>query len=268
MYIATFQRGDKILEIETEQGREAYRGAMKTNTFRRWKKIYKIASTVAAVAGIGYLLLLGFPQMLFAHSIEHGKFRVYSREPLGEGIEWVLDKAEEKLKSSPIYDAGVQRNVYLTGSHGVYALLSHKAYRSFANSLPFIDNIIINKTDVAADRVILNREFNNTRSLSGVIAHETAHLFIRKHFGAIAATMMPTWKNEGYCEYIAGDTTITLEEGIGRWRENPQDDANYRYIKYQLMVRQLLEREGVSLDDLFNKSWDEKAVADRTFAAL
>ena len=80
--------------------------------------------------------------------------------------------------------------------------------------------------------------------------------------------MVPTWKNEGYCEYIAGDTTITLEEGIRRWRGNPQDDANYRFIKYQLMVQHLLEREGVTVDDLFNKSWDEKALAERTFQAL
>ena len=234
----------------------------------RLKRVHKIASMVLAVAGISYLLLLVFPQALFAYSAEHGKFRVYSREPLGIEIAQVLDKAEDKLKNSPIYDADVRRDIYLTDSHSMYALLSHKAYRSFANSVPFIDNVFINKTDVAADRVILNREFSNTRSLSGVIAHETAHLFIRKRYGAIAAWMMPTWKNEGYCEYIAGDTTITLEEGIRRWRENPQDDTNYSYIKYQLMVQHLLERESVSVDDLFNKSWDEKAVAERTFAAL
>ena len=150
----------------------------------------------------------------------------------------------------------------------MYALLSHKAYRSFANSVPYIDNIIINKTDISADRVILNREFSNTRSLSGVIAHETAHLFIRKRYGTISASLMPTWKNEGYCEYIAGDTTITLEEGIRRWRESPKDDTNYRFIKYQLMVQHLLEREGASVDDLFTKSWDEKALADKTLAAL
>ena len=185
----------------------------------RWKRVYKIGSTVAAVVGVGYLVLLMFPQALFAYSTEHGSFRVYSREPIGVEMGTVLDKAEEKLKGSGIYDAGVRRDIYLTGSHAMYAFLSHKAYRSFANSVPFIDNIIINKTDPRSDRVIMNRAStsgSNTRSLSGVIAHETAHLFIRKRYGTIAAALMPTWKNEGYCEYIAGDTTITLEEGIRR----------------------------------------------------
>ena len=233
-----------------------------------WKKIYKIVSIAVPVIGVCYLLLLAFPQALFAYSTEHGKFRVYSREPLGGEIVQVLDKSEEKLKHSAIYDENVRRDIYLTGSHAMYTLLSHKAYRSFANSVPYINNVFINKTDIAADRVILNREFSNTRSLSGVIAHETAHIFIRKRYGSITAAMMPTWKNEGYCEYIAGDTTITLEEGIRRWRLSPNDDADYRFIKYQLMVQHLLDREGVSVNDLFTKTWDEKALAERTLAAL
>jgi hypothetical protein len=76
----------------------------------------------------------------------------------------------------------------------MYAFLSHKACNSFANSVPFIDNIIINKTDLGQDRVIMNRASasgSNTRSLSGVIAHETVHLFIRKRYGTIAAALMP-----------------------------------------------------------------------------
>ena len=119
---------------------------MKSAKTGRWKRVYKIGSTVAAVVGVGYLVLLMFPQALFAYSAEHGGFRVYSREPIGAEMGTVLDKAEEKLKGSGIYDAGVRRDIYLTGSHAMYAFLSHKAYRSFANSVPFIDNIIINKT--------------------------------------------------------------------------------------------------------------------------
>lgn len=245
---------------------------MKTHARRKWVgkgyKVYSILSTTIGVLGVAYLLLLSFPQALFAHSIEHGEFRIYSREPLGPEIAQILDAAEAKLKTSPIYDSDVRRDIYLTNGFGMYAFLSHKAYNSFANSVPFVDNVFINKTDVPADRVLLNRAFSNHRSLSGVIAHETAHLFIRKRYGAISATLMPTWKVEGYCEYIAGDSTITLDEGIRRWRENQSDDTNYRYIKYHLMVRHLLEKEKIKVDDLFTGSFDEREVAARTFAAL
>ncbi|HTH38662.1 MAG TPA: hypothetical protein VL572_11880, partial [Pyrinomonadaceae bacterium] len=145
---------------------------MKSSKTGRWKRVYKIGSTLAAVVVVGYLVLLMFPQALFAYSAEHGGFRVYSREPIGAEMGTVVDRAEEKLNGSGIYDASSSRDIYLTGSHAMYAFLSHKAYNSFANSAPFIDNIIINKADLGRDRVIMNRAStsgSNTRSLSGVI---------------------------------------------------------------------------------------------------
>src|SRR4029453_6583941 len=116
--------------------------------------------------------------------------------------------------------------------------------------------------------VFLNREKNNSRSLSGVIAHEVTHLFIRNRYGTVKASLMPVWKNEGYCEYTAQDSTITLDEAIRLWRENPLDDTGYRYAKYYLMVKQLLENENMTVDDLFTTSLDENEVAARTFTAL
>ena len=231
-------------------------------------RIYKIASISAAVIGVAYLLLLFFPQPLFAYSVKYGNFNIHSREPIGPEIETVLNEAEVRLRRSPIYDETIRRHIYLTNGYGMYAFLSHKAYASFANSVPFIENVFINKTDIAADRVYMNREFSNSRSLSGVIAHEVTHLFLQRRFGTLKAISIPAWKKEGYCEYIAGDSTITLEEGIRRWRENPANDAGYRFIRYHLMVKHLLEKEKISVEDLFERSFDENEIAAKTFAAL
>ena len=174
----------------------------------KFRRAYRIASTAIGVAAVAYLVLLVFPQPLFGYSMNYGKFKVYSRQPVEAEMQNVLDAAEERLRRSSIYDENIHRSVYLTNGYGMYALLSHKAYNSFANSVPFVNNIFINKTDIVADRVYMNRAKNNSRSLSGVIAHEVTHLFIRQRYGTVAASMMPVWKNEGYCEYIAGDTTI------------------------------------------------------------
>lgn len=242
--------------------------ADKSTPIKRARRIYKISTTVLSVVAVVYLLLITFPQALFAYSVDHGKFRVYSREPMRPEIRKILDAAEERLKTSPIYDGGDRRDIYLTGSFGMYAFLSHKAYDAFANSVPFIDNVFINKTDVAADLVFIRRSYSNSRSLSGVIAHETAHLFIRKRYGTVPSIFLPTWKVEGYCEYVAGDSTIPLDEGIRRWRESPADDTGFRYTKYHLMVRHLLENEKLSVEEMFDRDLDEKAVADKTLAAL
>ena len=232
------------------------------------RKTFKFTSLSVSVLAVGYMLLLYFPQPLFGYSTEYGGFRVHSREPSGQELTAVLDNAELRLRRSPLYDSSLSRNIYLTDSFGMYALLSHKAYKSFANSVPFIDNIIVNKSDPAADCVFANREKNNSRSLSGVIAHEVTHLFIRQRYGTVAAILMPAWQSEGYCEYIARDSTITLNDGARLWRENPSDDAAYPYIKYLLMVKYLLEHEKMTVDELFTKPLDEKEVADRTFTNL
>ena len=232
------------------------------------RKAYKIASAVLGLAAIGYLLLLCFPRPLFAYTANYERFTIYSREPIDPGIERVLDGAETRLRTSPIYDGEISRRIYLTNGFGIYALLSNKAYKSFANSVPFINNVIIDKSNVAADLVFVNRPINNSRSLSGVVAHEITHLFIRQRYGTVRAILMPTWKNEGYCEYVAGDSTIPLDEGLRLWRENPTDDTDYRYTKYHAMIKYLLEKEHMTVDDLFTRDLDEKEVAAKTFANL
>lgn len=152
---------------------------------RKRGRVYKITTSVVTALAVGYLLLLYFPQPLFAYSTMYENLAIQSREPLGAEMETVVARAQERLQRVPFYNKEKKREVYLTGGFKMYALLSHKAYRSFANSLPFINNIIINKTDIAADRVIMNREKNNSRSLSGVIAHEVTHLFIRERYGTL-----------------------------------------------------------------------------------
>ena len=234
----------------------------------RLRRIYKITSTAAATLAAAYVLLLYFPQPLFAYSANYGNITIHSREPVGPEMDTVIAGVNERLKKVSFFNTDRTRQIYLTGGYKMYALLSHKAYRSFANSLPLINNIMINKADVAADRVFVDREKNNSRSLSGVMAHEITHLLIRERYGTLKASMMPTWKNEGYCEYIAGDTTIPFEEGVRLWRENPNDDTAYRYIKYQAMVQYLLEKGKISVDELFTRSFDEKDIAAKTFASL
>ncbi len=240
--------------------------------FRKQSKIYRtyrIFNYVFVSLLTAYLLTIAFPQYLFANHISYGKFDVYSRGPVDENIHSVLDSAEEKLHRSPIYNDAVARRVFLTDSHGFYTFLSNKAFRSFANSVPMLDNILVNRSDVAADRVFIQRSFRNNRSLSGVVAHEVVHLFIRKKFGAARVMFsIPTWKNEGYCEYIAGDTTISFEEGMELWREDPNDDSKYAYFKYHQMVKYLLDDEKISVEDLFDHDFDVKDLEAKVFAKL
>jgi hypothetical protein len=244
------------------------------DAYRRYRrarsrsKAYKVVRYCVIGLFVAYLLTICFPQYLFAHQVTYGNFKVYSRGPFDQGIYKVLDDAEARLSKSTIYDRDVSRRVFLAPGHGMYAFLSNKAFRSFANSVPMVDNILINKSDVAHDLVFLDRPEHNRRSLSGVIAHEVTHLFIRKKVGVLRASLMATWKNEGYCEYIAGDTTITFQEGVALWRASPDNDSKYRFFKYQMMVKYLFETEKLSIEDVFNRDFDLKDLEAKTFRAL
>src|SRR5258705_8150134 len=116
------------------------------NTYRQYRaakarsKAYRILRYSLMAIFAAYLLTICFPQYLFAHDIAYKNFKVYSREPLDENIYRILDDAEAKLSKSPIYDSEISRRVFLTNSYGFYAFLSNKAFRSFANSIPAIDN--------------------------------------------------------------------------------------------------------------------------------
>jgi len=234
-------------------------------------KPYKIVRGVLLLLTAAFVLLLSFPQLLFAHQATYKNFRVYSREPLDQSINAVLDKAEARLAMSPINDDTVKPKVFLTNSYGFYRGLSlNIGWNSFGKGYALLptSNVFINKSDAARDTVFRDAPTNNARSLSGVIAHEVTHLLIRKRYGYWRNVIMPAWKKEGYAEYVAGGSTLSYEEGVKMWKNNPKDGTGYQYFKYHMLVKYLLEQEKISVDDLFNRDFDVAALEQKVLNSL
>ncbi len=241
----------------------------KYRSFKKKNRTYKYFRYAIATIFAAYFITLIFPQFLFAHALEHRNFKVYARQPIDENITRVLDAADERLKKSPIYDESVRQKIFLSDSFGFYAFQSPLSRKSFATTLPVARNIRVNKSDIGGDAVLRDTDTDNRRSLSGVIAHEVTHNLIRKRFGLVNSFVkLPNWKDEGYCEYVAGETTLSYEEGVRRWRENPSSDAKYAYFKYQQMVKYLLEDEKISVEDLFSRDFDAKDLEAKVFAKI
>ena len=249
--------------------RSAFDAYRQYRSFKKQNKIYKAFRYSLAAIFAAYFLTLIFPQYLFAHEVSHKNFSVYSRQPLDENIKRVLDSADERLKKSPLYEPEVKEKIFLSDSFAFYAFLSSVKHKSFANTIPGVGNIRVNKSDIPSDSVFRASETDNRRSLSGVIAHEVTHNLIRRKFGLVNSfTNLPNWKDEGYCEYVAGETTLSFEEGVRRWKENPNRDAGYDYFKYHQMVKYLLEDEKISVEELFEKDFDEKDLEAKVFAKI
>jgi hypothetical protein len=244
---------------------EAFDAYHKYRNFKKQNRAYKIFRYTLTGIFAAYFLTLVFPQYLFAHEVSHKNFKVYARQPLDENINRVLDLAEERLVKSPIYDKAVTERIFISDT-AFYTFQYPLSRKSFASTLPGIGHIRINKVDVAGDLVFRDSQTDNQRSLSGVIAHEVTHNLIRKKFGLISSfTSLPNWKDEGYCEYVAGDATLSFEEGSRRWKENPNNDSKYTYFKYHQMVKYLIDVEKISVEELFNKDFDEKELEAKVF---
>ena len=242
-----------------------YRAAKKKS------KAYRVARNVLVLASVAFILLLSFPQLLFAHELSYNNFKIYSREPVDQNVSAVLDKAEVRLASSPLKNDEVKPRVFLINNFRLYSMLSlYLGANSFAKGYALLptDNIFMNKSDIAKDLVFRNASENNSRSFSGVIAHETTHLLIRKRFGYWRNLTMPTWKKEGYAEYVAGGSTLSYETGVKMWKDNPKDGTGYQYFKYHMLVKYLLEQEKISVDDLFNRDFDVASLEAKVLSTL
>src|SRR6185503_15502113 len=190
---------------------------------------------------------------------------------LDQHIYTVLDKVNAQLSASQINDPTVEPKIFLTNSQRLYSLLSlYIGWNSFGKGYPLLptNNVFINEADVSRDLVFRKAETGSQRSLSGVISHEITHLHIRRKFGYFRNVMMPSWKKEGYAEYVAGGSTLDYDSGVKLWKANPSDGTGYQYFKYYLTVKYLLETDKISVEDLFNRNLDQTQLEQKVFTTL
>jgi hypothetical protein len=130
------------------------------------------------------------------------------------------------------------------------------------------DNVFINAHDLANDLVFRDAAEYNRRTLSGVIAHEVTHLVVRKKFGYWHNLAFPAWKKEGYAEYVAGGSTLPYEIGVKKWKERPDDPTGYRYFRYYMVVKYVLENERISAEELFHRDIDIERLSNVVLKSL
>jgi len=79
---------------------------------------------------------------------------------------------------------------------------------------------------------------------------------------------LPTWKQEGYAEYVAGGSTLNYETGVKLWRENPRDGTGYQYFKYYMLVKYLLDHDKLSVDEFLHRDFDLRELEEKVLRSL
>lgn len=188
--------------------------------------------------------------LAFPHKQQVGGTTVYSVKSIDPRLESEMARADALIAASPIA-APVKRELFLTDGGWRWTWLSIGSGGSFAFGRPLTPAIVFNRVDVAADRIYNGAATAGDRTLSGTIAHETTHLLIANHFGALAAVMFPRWKQEGYADYVANESSLSDADAaklIARGERVPA----LTYYEARRRVAAALKANGGSVDALFD----------------
>lgn len=210
---------------------------------------------VGLMIGAPLLLLaspLIAPQLLaFPHYAEAGNSRVWSETPIDQAaLERVMARAEALVSASPISRDREPRRIFLTEGGWRWLWLSNTSRGAFALTRFAGQNLIVNRADLAADRVVNNRTVGGSRKLSSVMAHEITHGVLLHHFGAIKMMGQPRWRVEGYCDHIAQESALTPED-VARIEARHEKHPALLYYHGRKRVEAALAAHGGSVDALF-----------------
>ncbi len=184
------------------------------------------------------------------------------------GIEPEMRDAEAALARSPINDPALRQRIYLTSSTREFGWFALHNRQALGVSVEEFGSTFLPAADPASNTVRSSRNRFNVRQLSQVIAHERMHLLLAHHFGLIRIHLSPTWKQEGYCEYVAGGHSIGSEaDGLRLLTEGTEIAPGIDYFRDYLRVKYLIEQRHVTVDEVFARSFDTAALDREALAA-
>ena len=223
-------------------------------------KIKKILIWSISGLLIIYFLAHIFPQFLFGNKLDYKCFTVYyhSKNINKQELELVLDKSVELLKASELFEKEMKQKLFLCNGFVEFAFYAPMIRKAFGGNYPLSQNVFLSKSNVSENITRRNGKENNERTMSSVIAHETTHSLLKNKLGFLKNELLPTWKKEGYCEFIAGESSYNQQKGlqnICNGNEN-LDSPSFKYFKYRLYVKYLFEDVNLTINEFVNESFE------------
>ena len=199
-------------------------------SFNMKRKILKwtLRITVVTLLTLGLLIVIVLtPSLLYANKTVVDNFTVYHNKPLDKEFKTEVVEAAALLKASELYDANYKIDICLNDGSNYPTLiqaLHSKAFGiGFYNKVVIMGNINIKENYTEIDGYKYN--------LTQLLAHESVHCLQFNKLGLWKSNPLgkiPTWKNEGYPEYIARQyqDQTNLKKNINRLNEALKKDKN------------------------------------------
>lgn len=209
-------------------------------------------ATVAVYLAVSVFFM---PQLLlFPYHRVVGGVSLYSEAPLTDEAAGVVRRSEARLRASALFTRDETfKPIFLTDGGWRWKALSLGAGGAFGLTRPSTEAVVVNRSDFRSDRVWNGSSVAGERSLSGVIAHERTHTLIRRRFGVLADRAYPAWVREGYCDFVAGSSTLSDQQAAALRADNARLPALIYYDARQ-RVAVALASNGGSVRGLFEGS--------------
>lgn len=192
------------------------------------------------------------PEVLaFPHQEDFGADRVWSVGPIPRDImASILADANARTIRSPIAVGSEGRRIFLTDGGWRWKLLALNNQGGFALTRAVREDLIFNRSDVLAGTVQNGAELGGFRTLAGVIAHEKCHGMERRHFGLMVTLTAPTWLLEGYCDYVAQESSLSNAD-VAQLKAKGESHPALPYYEGRRRVAAILQANGGNVDELF-----------------
>ena len=209
----------------------------------RKSPLRRYCEDAVTVVAIAWVALTAFPSLLFAHSEAIGQITFYADEPLPKEIRTVSERAVERLQTTPTFKPTDMLHVFIANSLWRRVILIPASLNAYGAANIWTGNIVLGRCDIKNDVAYNARPKWNERPLHEVIAHECTHVLLQRRVGFVRYLSIPTWKNEGYCECIAGGGSFDRTLGETMLASGKDDNSPaFRYLKFSMAVSAVLQQ--------------------------
>ena len=237
---------------------------------KKW--ILRAGCTAVLVLSLLVVIVLK-PSLLYANKTEFGNCSIYHNKALDPLFTQRLEKAIQITKASELYEPDVHIDVCVDdGSYYpmlIRVILGEAFGRGFYNKL-----VLYGAMDCKNNRLSL-RGYN--WNMEQLCAHEIVHLLQYKKYGLFGSPPLsrrPSWKWEGYPEYVARQSASQkdLQQNISRMLKAQQserdgwinfEDSTGTIIPYYeawVLCQYCIDVKKMSFAQLLNDNRDKETV--------
>jgi hypothetical protein len=231
------------------------------------KRFWLRVALVPVVATLAYAGLLAFPEPLFYWSIRAADLTLYSdRYFPPEAGRRVLELTHAKLASSPLFRAGDHYEIFVCNARWRQRLFFGLNYGvGGLNYYPITSNVFIRDSLIDQDRVVApsGKLVGPDRPLNYYAAHEITHTLAKRAVGWYCHFKLPRWIREGYADYVGKGSSFKYADAERAFASDAREmdpQKSGLYLRYNLLVAHLLNKEHWTVERLFSEPIDQKTI--------